>query len=64
MTGISRLYPAARADLLWVVESLHKYFGRKLKKPLRQQGLLIDVDSSDFSHAARVSDLETGTLLG
>lgn len=57
------LTPASIADLLWVVHSLHKFNGRKLKKPLRQQGLLIDVDSSDFSHAAKVFDLESGDFL-
>jgi len=58
------LTAAAVADLRWVVDSMPKYNGRKLKKPLRQHGLLIDVDSSDFSHAARVFNLETGAHLG
>ena len=58
------LSPTAVADLRWVVDSLPKFNGRKLKKPLRQHGLLIDIDSSDFSHAARVFDLATHAPLG
>ena len=59
-----QISPAAAADLRWIIDCMHKYNGRKLKKPLRQHGLLIDIDSSDFSHAARVSDLQTHEFLG
>lgn len=58
------LTPAAIADLRWIIDSLDKFNGRKLKKPLRQHGLLIDVDSSDFSHAAKIFDLSSDTCLG
>lgn len=57
------LSPEAISDLKWIIDCLHRYNGRILKKKLRQHGLLIDVDSSEFSHAAKVFDLATGEFL-
>lgn len=52
-----------KAELLWVVENLEKRNGNCVMKPLRAAGLKIVVDTSVSTHAAIVSDLETGEVL-
>ena len=61
--SIIHLDDATKAAIRWVVEKLGSVNGKTIKKPLRKEGLRIAVDTSDFSHAATVSDLATGRHL-